>query len=199
MRDAHRERACRVDRGQASEQKALSVRLQGVRAGVVSVRAEQEAFFHAEFPRLAGFCASTLGQPAVGADIASEAMLRVLTKWRHVDDKRAFVYKVATNLAIDELRRSTSRRKTVERLARTSASSTTAPSAETVAVADLVVRDLVTSLPARLRAPVLLHYYADLTVEDVARQLHRPPGTVRRWLAEARQLLRAGLVEEGSR
>ncbi len=118
-------------------------------------------------------------------------MVRVLLRWRSVDDHRAYAYGVAANLVVDEIRRSQSRRKTVERLRWES----------TVAVpaADFVVRDLVERLPRRLREPVLLHYYADLAVDEVARQLGKPPGTVRRWLVEARQLLRADLVEEDSR
>jgi RNA polymerase sigma-70 factor (ECF subfamily) len=38
---------------------------------------------------------------------------------------------------------------------------------------------------------VLLHYYADLPVEEVARLIHRPVGTVKRRLHEARRVLAA--------
>jgi RNA polymerase sigma-70 factor (ECF subfamily) len=53
--------------------------------------------------------------------------------------------------------------------------------------------DLVGRLPQRLRQPVLLHYYADLPVSDVARALHRPEGTIKRALSEGRALLQAGI------
>jgi RNA polymerase sigma-70 factor (ECF subfamily) len=55
--------------------------------------------------------------------------------------------------------------------------------------ADLSVRDLVERLPERLRSAALLHYYADLPVEEVARLLHRPKGTIRQRLHEARRVL----------
>jgi RNA polymerase sigma-70 factor (ECF subfamily) len=41
----------------------------------------------------------------------------------------------------------------------------------------------------RLREVVLLHYYADLPVAEVAAAIHRPVGTVKRRLHEARALL----------
>lgn len=54
---------------------------------------------------------------------------------------------------------------------------------------DCSVRDLVERLPERQRLVVLLFYYADLTVEQVAHALQLPVGTVKRQLYEARQLL----------
>jgi RNA polymerase sigma-70 factor (ECF subfamily) len=59
----------------------------------------------------------------------------------------------------------------------------------------LELRDLVDRLPARLRTPTLLHYYADFSTAEVARLLRRPPGTIRRRLGEARRLLGAALKE----
>jgi RNA polymerase sigma-70 factor, ECF subfamily len=52
------------------------------------------------------------------------------------------------------------------------------------------LRDLVERLPRRLRTPVLLHYYADLPIEDVRDVMHLPLGTVKRRLHEARVMLR---------
>ena len=43
--------------------------------------------------------------------------------------------------------------------------------------------------PDRLRAPVLLHYYADMSVAEVAAALHKPEGTVKRMLHDARARL----------
>ena len=51
------------------------------------------------------------------------------------------------------------------------------------------LRDLVERLPGHLREAVLLHYYADLPVADVALAIKRPVGTVKRRLHEARALL----------
>lgn len=59
------------------------------------------------------------------------------------------------------------------------------------------LRDLVERLPARLRAVVLLHYYVDLSVADVARLLGRPEGTVKSDLHRARAVLLTAM--EGQR
>ena len=52
---------------------------------------------------------------------------------------------------------------------------------------------LVQSLPERLRNPVLLHYYADMPIREVAALLGRKEGTVKADLHAARELLRARL------
>jgi RNA polymerase sigma factor (sigma-70 family) len=57
------------------------------------------------------------------------------------------------------------------------------------------VRDAVQELPDRLRVVVLLHYFADLPVATVARQLEKSEGTVKRDLFDARQRLSAILGE----
>jgi RNA polymerase sigma-70 factor (ECF subfamily) len=62
--------------------------------------------------------------------------------------------------------------------------------------AEGIVRDLVERLPERLRSATMLHYYADLPVGQIARLLHRPEGTVRQRLHEARRLLALDLNKE---
>jgi RNA polymerase sigma-70 factor (ECF subfamily) len=52
----------------------------------------------------------------------------------------------------------------------------------------------VRTLPERLRDVVLLHYFADLTVEDVATAVNRPAGSVKRQLSEARAALATALA-----
>jgi RNA polymerase sigma-70 factor (ECF subfamily) len=42
----------------------------------------------------------------------------------------------------------------------------------------LTVRDTVLALPDRLRLPVLLHYFADLSVAQVANHLDKSPGAI---------------------
>jgi DNA-directed RNA polymerase specialized sigma24 family protein len=61
--------------------------------------------------------------------------------------------------------------------------------------AAVAVPTAVSALPQRLRPVVPLHYYADLTVEDVASATRRPVGSVKRQLPEARALLAHQLQE----
>jgi RNA polymerase sigma-70 factor (ECF subfamily) len=53
----------------------------------------------------------------------------------------------------------------------------------------------VEALPDRLRVVVLLHYFADLPVATVARQLEKSDGTVKRDLFDARQRMARMLGE----
>ena len=54
------------------------------------------------------------------------------------------------------------------------------------------------ALPARTRAAVVLHYYADLSVADVALTLGTSPNTVKTQLRQALERLRSVLTEEGT-
>ena len=44
-----------------------------------------------------------------------------------------------------------------------------------------------------MRVPVLLHYYADMSIAEVAAALHRPKGTIKRMLFDARARLHSML------
>ena len=60
------------------------------------------------------------------------------------------------------------------------------------------VLDALLGLPAKLRLPVVLHYMEGYPVEDVARMLRLPVGTVKSRMAKARALLKDLLTEEAS-
>jgi RNA polymerase sigma-70 factor (ECF subfamily) len=53
----------------------------------------------------------------------------------------------------------------------------------------LTVREAVLTLPDRLRIPVLLHYFADLSVAQVANHLGKSEGTIKRDLYDARAIM----------
>ena len=161
-------------------------------AGVVGrSEADDEAFtefFAVEFGALAAYCARLLASGAA-EDTAQEALVRVWTHWRAVRDPRAYTFLVATNLARRQWRSDSKQRALNEGIG--ADERTRRDTSDTHA--DL--RDLVNRLPERLRTPTLLHYYADLPTAEVARLMRRPPGTIRRRLAEARRLLGDALRE----
>jgi RNA polymerase sigma-70 factor (ECF subfamily) len=64
---------------------------------------------------------------------------------------------------------------------------------------DVDVRDLLASLPPRLREPFLLHYYGGFGIRDVAALLGKPEGTVKADLLGARIKLKAALRERDGR
>ena len=146
------------------------------------------AFFVAEFGALAAYCSRLLPSGAA-EDAAQEALVRVWTHWRAVRDPRAYTFLVATNLARRQWHADSKQRVLNEQLDARERVRGEEPEAHAT------LRDLVNRLPARLRTPTLLHYYADLPTAEVARLLRRPPGTIRRRLTEARRLLGDALTE----
>ena len=137
--------------------------------------------FAAHYPALTGYCAALLGNAHTAHDVAQEAFTRLFARWSGVRDPRAYVFWVATNLV-----RELWRRRRVERAAIATLEVT---AVDRVPGHDPWLRDLVERLPERYRQVVLLHYYADVPTEEVARMVHRPLGTVKRQLHEARNLL----------
>lgn len=138
-----------------------------------------------DFPRVASYCYQLVRDRNVAEDLAQEAFARLFARWVTVREPTAYVFHVATNL----VRASWSARARDARVlpllfGRTS-----------VEGVDLTVRDAVERLPDRYRELVLLHYYADLTVPDVARAVRRPEGSVKRMLSEARGLLATALED----
>ena len=152
----------------------------------------EEAFrdlYQAEYAGLAGYCTALTGDVHLARDITQEAFARLFARWVGVREPKAYVYYVATNLARRHWRRSKKEREIYDQIGHRPA--------EAAPVHDPWLRDLVERLPERLREAVLLHYYADLPVTEVALLTKRPVGTVKRRLHEARQLLATQL--EGHR
>jgi len=157
-------------------------------AGGHVVAAGFERFYADTAPRLAAYCYGLIGDEQTAADIAQEAFTRLFARLRTVREPSAWLYLVATNMCRDHWRgEQRARRAHTELVSRTT----------NVPAHDPGLRDLVERLPERLRTCVLLHYYADLPVEQVAAAVHRPTGTVKRRLLEARRLLARDL--EGTR
>jgi RNA polymerase sigma-70 factor (ECF subfamily) len=140
-------------------------------------------FYAVQYSALAGYCYSLVNDRELAHDLAQEAFTRMLGRFTRVDDPKAYLYGVATNL--------------VRRAWRKRAQQATAVAGIVAEPARLVpshegavtVRAAVEQLPKKLRDVVLLHYWSDLTVSDVAAAVGRPAGTVKRQLSEARALL----------
>jgi RNA polymerase sigma-70 factor, ECF subfamily len=156
---------------------------------VASRDAAARQLWDLHYAQLAGWCAALVGDRDAAHDIASEAFTRLLAKWVGVRDPRGFLYVTATNLARDRWRREQRDRRLYVRLEQLTP--TSAPPC------DPWLRDLVERLPDRMRMPVLLYYYADMSIDEVAAALHRPPGTIKRTLSDARDRLHSWLeIEE---
>jgi RNA polymerase sigma-70 factor (ECF subfamily) len=147
-----------------------------------------EAFdrFYAEtFGILAGYAWSLTGERSTAEDLAQEAMARVYARWFVLREPQPYAFRIVTNLARDRWRHSKHEQAHLRDLV-----------AEDAVQADRSVLDAVERLPPQLRNVVLLYYYADLPVDEVARAIRRPVGTVKRLLHEARAHLAAALGGE---
>jgi RNA polymerase sigma-70 factor (ECF subfamily) len=158
--------------------------LPGVSAAAAREFAE---LYTREFSRLAGYLTAITGDVEVAREAAQEAFTRLFARWRSVREPRGFLYVVATNQCRHHWRQTGRERSAVASLGH--ALPTGRPAH------DPWLRDLVERLPLRLREVVLLHYYADLPVAAVAAAIHRPVGTVKRRLHEARNELAAALAQ----
>ncbi len=156
-------------------------------AGSVDAAAEQLAFCEREYEALARYAYRLVRDEQLARDVTQEAFVRLFARWTKVTEPRPYLYLVATNV----VRRHFRRHKT-----ETAAYAVTYEPDDTADGPDFDVRDVVARLPRKWREVVVLHYFADLTIAEIALRLHQPEGTVKRRLHEARGLLARGLGDQ---
>jgi len=152
--------------------------------------AAAEELFKSVYPKLAGWVRRLVDDDDTAHEIASEAFVRLLARWTRVERPQSYLYMIATNLIRDHWRKTERERRAMRRV-------TAGAAAEPVAypVQDVDVRDLIASLPARLRDPFLLHYYGGFGIREVAALLRKPEGTIKADLFAARAKLKTTLGE----
>jgi len=158
-----------------------------VDVGLEFVAPSVRDIYDAEFGRLAGWTTRLVGDPDLAHDFATEAFVKLLRHRSTVTQPRAWLYVTVANLVRDHWRK---RGREATAYRRHNAG---APEHMNLAAGDLAttltVREAVLALPDRLRVPVLLHYFADLSVAQIASQLNKADGTIKRDLYDARALL----------
>jgi len=149
-----------------------------------------EELFRAVYPKLAGWVRRLVDDDDTAHEIASEAFVRLLARWTKVESPQSYLYMIATNLIRDHWRKTERERRAIR-------SVTAGGALDPVAypTQDVDVRNLIASLPARLRDPFLLHYYGGFGIREVATLLHRPEGTIKADLFAARAKLKTALGE----
>jgi RNA polymerase sigma-70 factor, ECF subfamily len=162
-------------------------------AGTSSRQMVAEQLFTVHYPKLAGWVRRLVDDDETAHEIASEAFVRLLAKWTSpdkLDSPQSYLYMIATNLVRDHWRKMERERRAMSKAA---AGTDSEPWADPVQ--DVHIRDLLAALPARLREPFLLHYYAGFGVKEIAVQLKRPEGTIKADLYHARARLKDALAE----
>jgi len=130
---------------------------------------------------------SLVGDAARAEEVSQDAFLKVWQGLDGFDPRRAaigtWIYTITRNTALTRLR-GDSYRQTVPLEA------VAEPAATVVAVGgDGDLQRLVNQLPGGLREVVVLYYYQEKSVEDVALMLDLPSGTVKSHLSRARKML----------
>jgi RNA polymerase sigma-70 factor (ECF subfamily) len=166
-----------------------------VRLSRVEEDADLAAFCRAEWPRLVGSMSLYVGRRDVAEDLAQEALIRVCARWEEVrkaESPSAWAHRVAFNLAKSRGRReATWARIRVRAVSR--ADDLDADDAADV----LAVRAAVAALPTAQRQAVILRYFADLPIRDVAAIMECPENTVKTHVRRACARLRvSGLLDD---
>ena len=156
--------------------------------------AEFDAFYAASSHRLVGQVFAMTGDLGEAEDALQEAYIRAWQRWpklRRYDNPEAWVRTVAFRLCINSWWRAKNRRSAHRRAA---ARPETAPE---LGPDLLTLVQALRQLPDKQRRALVLHYVADLTVEQIAAETGASPGTVKSWLHRGRRSL-APLVSEFS-
>lgn len=163
------------------------------RAGAMSdADAEFTMFFRAEFARVARTVSLIVGDRGHGEEIAQDAFVRLLDHWEKVSGYErpdAWVRRVAIRLATRATRRERMRQVLEDRFL---PAGTTSGNGES----DCGVAEAVCRLPPGQRAAVVLFYFEDRPVIEVAQLLGCSPATAKVHLHRARRRL-ATLLGEG--
>ena len=155
-----------------------------------------DAMCQREYPRLVGMIGLYCGDADMAEDLAQEALIRLCRDWRTVSSMEApesWLHRVAINLAHSHYRRKAIERHALSVLgARRANTDATDVRVETI--------DLLKHLPHRQKAAVLLHYYLDLPVREVAEMMQVPEGTAKTLIHRGTRSLQAdeGIVEARS-
>ncbi len=159
-------------------------------------RSAQDAvreIYDVHFGRLVGWATPLLSDRDLAHDVATDAFIKLLNHWGTVTDPRAWLYTTVANQIRDHWRKRSRESAAYSRFTAAGSIGPDAPARSVDTDTRLTVRSAIEALPERFRLVVLLHYYADLSVAQVAHSVGKSEGAVKRDLFDARALLRARL------
>jgi RNA polymerase sigma-70 factor (ECF subfamily) len=144
--------------------------------------------------RVHAVCRRIVGHPEDALDATQEALIAVARGITRFDGRAAFttwLHRIATNAALDELRRR--KRRPVAADAPFHEHPDTRSSVEDRVGARVDVDAALAQVPEDFRVPVVLRDLCDLDYADIAEVLDLPPGTVRSRISRGRRALAAAL------
>ncbi|MGZ8602244.1 MAG: RNA polymerase sigma factor [Actinomycetota bacterium] len=146
--------------------------------------ADLEEFLRDGYRRVVGAVALVSGSLATAEDAVQEALVRAVERSKGPDDIDSLEPWVVTGAL--NLSRSRLRRLIVERRAQPTLVAPSSPPPDADAVD---VRRALTALPRRQREAIVLRYFLDLDVREVASVMGIGEGTAKSTLARAREVL----------
>ena len=159
--------------------------------GVESVDPGFVELYQSSYARLVRALAVTAGDLGTAEEVVQEAFVRLLVRWvriRSYDDPEAWVRTVALRLVLNRVRNSRIRAQLGRSLR---------PEPQDAPVDErLDVAAALAMLPTDQRAVLVLHHMLGLPVDEIARDLRIPPGTVKSRLSRGRAALQPLLREE---
>ena len=135
------------------------------------------------------------GEMPLAEDVAQETFIRAWMKlhtYRPTGSFRSWVYRIATNAALDVLRRR-KEEVDIDTLPLTASGKGVEQNVIQAQQAE-VVRQAVLNLPAASRSVLVLREYEGLSYQEIANSLEIPLGTVMSRLAYAREKLKQALI-----
>lgn len=159
------------------------------RLAAVGDRDALDVLLNRHVDRVHGICRRVLGNADDALDASQEALIAIARAIPRFDGRSAFttwMYRVATNAALDELRRRGRRPTPTETLAEPVAAASSGPEAagERIDIDAALAR-----IPEDFRVVVVLRDLCDLDYAQIAEVLEIPPGTVRSRIARGRAAL----------
>lgn len=151
-------------------------------------RAALETLLDRHADRIHAVCRRVLSHPEDALDATQEAMIAVSRGIGRFDGRSTFttwLYRVATNAALDEGRRKSRRPLPMEELPETESGS----SVESQVSARIDVDAALQAVPTEFRVAAVLRDLCDLDYAEIAEVLDIPPGTVRSRIARGRGAL----------
>lgn len=148
---------------------------------------EYEQFLDEHYESVRRALVLVAGDAEAGNDAAQEAFTKAFTSWatvRMMTNAQGWVYVVGVN----KLR--TTRRRQIRHLHRERVLVTDGQARAVDTAVTIDVQRALRNLTTRERSAVVLRYYADLTVEDIATAMRCRPGTVAATLHSASTKLR---------
>jgi RNA polymerase sigma-70 factor (ECF subfamily) len=155
-----------------------------------------DALLRLHQPMIWAICRRITGDDHSAADAAQEAMIAVVKNLARFDGRssvRTWMYRIATNAALDELRR---RRRRPDVATDDFLGTHAGTSADASRAVDdrLLIDEALGRLPVDFRAAVVLRDLVDLDYAEIGDLLDIPAGTVRSRIARGRRHLAESLV-----